>query len=143
MATRSAKNWTRILAGAALVFLASAFFAPGKARADCGDYVTAGGKAPHRPGMPQTSSRPCRQCPQDSQDSQEPGRQPCRGPQCSGGEQPLPLPPTTAVERGQENWAHFCMVLLLPERNGRLFAGRFDTMLMQNQPLSIFHPPRS
>ena len=139
MAAYSVTSWGRFLIVAAAAISVSGVYAPGSARADCGDYVTAGGKQTHR-DMPSTSPRPCERCPTESP---QPGRTPCRGPQCSGGEHPFPAPPTSQLDRAQVNWAHFCQGLLIHERNAGLLIWRLASLAPQSQPLSIFHPPRA
>lgn len=81
-------------AAAALVLLASIVFAPTKAEASCGDYVTIGGEhGHHSSGMTH-----------DMPGSHDPAKPRCHGPACSNGSFP-PASPAPRVEVTIEQWA--------------------------------------
>ena len=88
------------------------------------------------PAAPRPS--PCPRCPNQPA---EPGKAPCRGPACSHGPMPLPVP-TTAGEGPQDHWACWQSLLglaasesverhCLRDRTGRV-----------HHVFPVYHPPR-
>lgn len=135
--------WVRLFAMAFVAFIASGLAAPSTAKASCGDYVTVGGQQNGHGTtdmVPPGTSKPCQQCPQKPS---QPGKAPCRGPECSGGETPLPVPPSTGLERVPENWAYFWMTLLVPEKGAQFLGFGIEAVAPLQHSLAIFHPPRA
>src|SRR5262245_54783015 len=91
----------RFLAGASLTLLAAALLSPGRANAECGDYVMVGGKhAAPVPHAPSTSSH-------------EPAV-PCHGPNCSKRPNLPIVPPAPPPSVSAAEWACLAAGLSLP-----------------------------
>ncbi|MBX9627975.1 MAG: hypothetical protein K2X82_29515 [Gemmataceae bacterium] len=115
---------------AALALLtAGVAFAPGRAAAQCGDYVRIGGASTaghdqHDPGVPTPDK-------------------PCHGPGCSGHPATPVVPVTAPGAGGSPEWAARLTADLAPA------ASRLETLPLTSEtgavsrPGSIFHPPRA
>jgi hypothetical protein len=147
------------------VLLILGWFAPSRALATCGDYLTmrhhggteqsqlplfANGAStqalptdsellqllPHAPIRGETTRPvPCQQCPAS------PGEAPCQGPWCSGSHAPMPVP-TAPVETSQDSWA--CWWSAQQAAQGQqLHRTMLDADLNRvHHVFPIFHPPR-
>jgi hypothetical protein len=111
----------RLPAVAAIVLLAAAF-APGKAHAECGDYVMVGKHAAD--GM---SSKPA---------------VPCHGPHCSQRSNMPLVPPAPPPSAAPVDWAAFIARLHVPTDSGRDFLRGDISAYPIRLTDSIFHPPR-
>jgi hypothetical protein len=127
-------RWTKLLAGAGIALLAAAAFAPGTARAECGDYVVVGSQhapmAKHGQVDPtQHRSLPSAPCP-------------CEGPNCS--QRPnAPFSPSAPVRiAAPMEWGLYCNVAS-DQRESSCEATR-DVFSIDpiHRIDSIFHPPK-
>ncbi|MBX9579418.1 MAG: hypothetical protein K2X87_03845 [Gemmataceae bacterium] len=121
----------RLVAAAGLL-AAGLAFTPGRAAAECGDYVRIAGQpmAPHGgPG-------------QADHGQPTPGK-PCHGPGCSG-HQTTPVPVTAPVTGpgGSKEWAARFGADLDAAATGRTLPPLTSEDGSVSRPASIFHPPR-
>jgi hypothetical protein len=151
-------------AAALVALLTLGWFAPSRALATCGDYLTmrhhsdTGQQIPALPvfdtGLPthgfptdtellrhelfrRETSRPvpCQRCPT------APGEAPCQGPWCSGNHAPMPVP-TAPVENSQDPWACWWFAPLAAEGQQVHRAGLDAELNRVHHVFPIFHPPR-
>ena len=125
-----------IRATATALLLAAGFFvSPGRAHADCGDYVTIAGQPSAHHEMP---------APGDAHQGDTP-RKPCNGPNCSKKQDapaaPLraPAPPTGDTKPVATN--HGADLPPTADRGGWVIPS--DSGLPISISTSVFHPPRS
>jgi hypothetical protein len=122
----------RFVAGAAIALLAASIFSPGRAFAECGDYVMVGGK--HAPMASHNETGPV--------GIPSPAPCPCHGPGCSRQPQAPILPPAPAPTVTPTEWA--CLVASV--QDGSVAIGRVTDQATAIIPMgcvgSIFHPPR-
>jgi hypothetical protein len=165
MAWSALQSWARPFAAGVLALAVLGWCAPSRSAASCGDYLTMtpghGQPSGHDSMVPsftivsqrtdaqQTNSLlaspiapiaypelpPCQRCPQ------EPGKPPCRGPWCSGGPEPLPVPPSTA-EQPQEQWAYWWLSHIGADHRRIALYLLSDTQDRVHHVLPIYHPPR-
>jgi hypothetical protein len=157
------QSWARPLAVGVLALALLGWCAPLRSAASCGDYVTMtpghGQPSGHEFAMPLfnivtphtddaqptgsllASTRtpiaypdlpPCQRCP---------GKPPCRGPWCSGGPEPLPVPPST-VEQPQEQWAYWWLSHFGADHRRIALYLQSDTQDRVHHVFPIYHPPR-
>src|SRR5262245_54744604 len=107
------------------VAVAALAFAPGRARAECGDYLMARHVA-KAADSPTKSPVPC----------------PCKGPQCSQRHDLPILPPAPPPSVAPAEWAKIFTKLTAPSDSG----GSFLLDPLASHPIDrsdpIFHPPR-
>lgn len=123
---------------AALLLVAVACFSPGRASAECGDYVTIlNAPANHPHAAPQPEHHPATEPP-------APVKPPCHGPNCSGApnrELP-PLAPVATTAPAVKDLAR----LLGPIDPDSHVRGRFERDHSSPRPVrrpsDVFHPPR-
>lgn len=133
---RQPKGWTRLLAGAGLTLLVASMFAPDKASAACGDYVTVNGRqsamANHQAAVPG-----------EHQSSLPPAPCPCRGPNCS--QQPnMPFSPSAPVRIvALLDWAFVFTATFNLHGSGSEAIGDLASIRPSRRTESIFHPPKS
>lgn len=120
---------------ATALLVAGVAFAPGRAAAECGDYVRVDGRpmAGHDPGAPGHA---------------DPGwptpAKPCHGPNCSGNPS-TPAPPLTAPvadPSGLKAWAARFVADLGADAGGRSLPPLTSDSGAVSRPGSVFHPPR-
>jgi hypothetical protein len=123
------------VAGGGLLFAAAVLFAPARAAAGCGDYVTILNDGPD--GARTTAHG----TPDDPRPAHHGPAKPCHGPGCrnSPGHPPVPPPPPTAGSPPHDALpaAPACPE---PPGVGRLPTGPSPSP--RHVPLPIFHPPR-
>ena len=125
------------LPAAAFLLAVGFFVSPGRASADCGDYVTIAGQPSAHHAMPPAAS-------DDAKPAEAP-RRPCNSPNCSK-RQDSPITPTRApvTPTGETKSIDTLFGAYLPPDPG---SGQWFTDPTSAQPirtsLSIFHPPRS
>jgi hypothetical protein len=133
MSVRGRTPALRLVAAAGLL-AAGVAFTPGRAAAQCGDYVRIAGQpmAPHDgPG-------------QADHGLPTPG-QPCHGPGCSGAPATPALPVTAPVAdpSGSKQWADRFAADPDAAAGGRTLPPITSDDGAVSRPASIFHPPRS
>jgi hypothetical protein len=130
---------------AAMLLAAVALSSPGRASAECGDYITVGGKsamAHHEPAPDTPATTPTAQ---SETRPAAPGKRPCRGPNCSASpaKEFPPVPPAPSAGPQAKEHAR------LPETARDSGADPRDPFARDNtspRPIrratSVFHPPR-
>jgi hypothetical protein len=119
----------------ALLLAAGVFASPGRATADCGDYVTIAGQPSAHHAMPAPGDAPQGETP----------RKPCNGPNCSKKQDPpvapvrAPAPPTGDTKPVATN--HGADTLPTADRGGWVTTS--DSAKPIFTSTSVFHPPRS
>ena len=131
MVARPHTPYLRALATAVLV-AAGVSFAPGRANAGCGDYVTVAGQPAYHHAMP---------TPPTDDAKPDPMRGPCRGPHCSLSDStPIPFAPTTVAQPGPTDAILATATPTESQRRGRVHS---PSVHVPVRPASaIFHPPR-
>jgi hypothetical protein len=127
-----ARNLIRATA-TALLLAAGMFISPGRAKADCGDYVTIAGQPSDHHAMPA-----------DAPQGDSP-RKPCDGPNCSK-KQDSPVAPlrAPATPTGETKPAGTNLgVELPPAASGTGWVIDPASALPVRTSTSVFHPPRS
>jgi hypothetical protein len=125
--------WVRILAGVAAALFAGEVFAPAKAQAACGDYVTVGSEHSNHPQTKPEKSPDQRQA--------DPGKAPCHGPRCGNDPIPDSAPPTTPPVRVQDFAFVVQGALVIPSDSIPFWVGG-DNLSRIHRTFHIFHPPR-
>src|SRR5438046_1942593 len=110
----------------AVAVLAALVFAPGRARAECGDYLMSGHAAKVSDNSPAKSPVPC----------------PCKGPQCSQRSNLPLLPPAPPPSVAPAEWATIFTNLTTAIDAGRRFLRESLASHPIDRPDPIFHPPR-
>ena len=110
----------------AIAVLAALAFAPGKAQAECGDYLMVVHAA--KPAD-ETSNKPHFPCP-------------CKGPQCSQRPDVPILPPAPPPSVAPTEWATIFTNLAALANGGRDFLRDPNASYPHNRTDPIFHPPR-
>ncbi len=121
------RSWLRLLAAGALALLAATVFAPGQARAECGDYLMIGGHS--AAGHDKSPAKPAVPCP-------------CQGPQCSQRPDLPLLPPAAPPSVAPAEWATMIARLAAPTNPGRDFLRDNLSANPIDRTDPIFHPPR-
>ncbi len=139
MRITSRRRLARYTLGVAAAALAAVLLAPAGARAECGHYVTVGGK----PAAMEASTTHATHSPASPTEPVTPRREhrPCSGPLCP--KAPLQVPPATPqTSSDRDDRTVFLSTFQAPD----LEAGAYLTDEIGGQPVrfasSIFHPPR-
>jgi hypothetical protein len=139
MKARASSRPDWLVARCVLLGIAGVLFAPSNSRADCGDYVIVGGRAPHASHSPATNqSMPERHGPMAPA-----GRpKPCSGPACKQSPPALPATPMPPVTVQAEQWG--CLTYSIQQTSPD--ASAINTIVPACKPVHlsdrIYHPPR-
>jgi hypothetical protein len=119
--------------GIALAIAASAVLSPGRAAAECGDYV-------HIVTNTHTSAP----MPPDSDSDPKAPRKPCDGPDCSGNPSPpvIPAGAPATWSTDSNNWVVGVVAVATQLIGPGWWIPRLPTKLPIDRENPIFHPPR-
>jgi hypothetical protein len=115
-----------------LALLAGCLFAPARADASCGDYVSVGSQSGHS-DAPKPNE-------QSSQDRKR--QQPCHGPSCYGIPSSLPLASAPPAPAREKEWAAVAFPTLSPEPRPLDALAEYTDRHAVRRGSSVFHPPR-